>query len=283
MLSLSSTIAAVAEAIDNFARRETVRSAWNTADWAKAPEEIVSRSFFSAGVESGRFLSEARAGITAALDGSRDAYGRLPDREKFIADLRGVALRLGLGTPDKPNNLKNLAGARRLGIIWDMNVNSANGRARRASGLSKGSLFAAPAQELVRGRSAMKARDWKARWEEAGAQVGWEGALKADPMRPRFVALKTSPIWVELSRFGTPWAPFDFGSGMILRNISRDQAVSLGLLQEDEILEPDPDPAYNDGLAATMQGVPEDVAEAVQNLMPDRVERVGNDLKWRPA
>ena len=129
----------------------------------------------------------------------------------------------------------------------------------------------------------MKARDWKARWEEAGAEVGWEGALKADPMRPRFVALKTSPIWVELSRFGTPWAPFDFGSGMILRNISRDQAVSLGLLQEDEILEPDPDPAYNDGLAATMQGVPEDVAEAVQNLMPDRVERVGNDLKWRAA
>jgi hypothetical protein len=229
-------------------------------------------------VESGRFLSEARSGITAALDGSRDAYGRLPDREKFIADLRQVSLRLGLGTPDKPNNLKNLAGARRLGIIWDMNVNSANGRARRASGLSKGALFAAPAQELVRGRSAMKARDWKARWEEAGAEVGWEGAL-----RTRFVALKTSPIWVELSRFGTPWAPFDFGSGMILRNISRDQAVSLGLLQEDEILEPDPDPAYNDGLAATMQGVPEDVAEAVQNLMPDRVERVGNDLKWRAA
>jgi hypothetical protein len=278
MLSLSNTIAAVAQAIDNFARRETVRSAWNTADWAKAPEEIVSRSFFSAGVESGRFLSEARSGISAALDLSVDQYGRMPDREKFIADLRGVALRLGLGTPDKPNDLKNLAGARRLGIIWDMNVNSANGRARRASGLSKGALFAAPAQELVRGRSAMKARDWKARWEAAGAEVGWEGAL-----RTRFVALKTSPIWVELSRFGTPWAPFDFGSGMILRNISRDQAVSLGLLQEDEILEPDPDPAYNDGLAATMQGVPEDVAAAVQALMPDRVERVGNDLKWRTA
>jgi hypothetical protein len=278
MLSLSNTIAAVAQAIDNFARRENVRSAWNTADWAQAPAEIVSRSFFSAGVESGRFLSEARSGISAALDLSVDQYGRMPDREKFIADLRGVALRLGLGTPDKPNDLKNLAGARRLGIIWDMNVNSANGRARRASGLSKGALFAAPAQELVRGRSARVPRDWTVRWQEAGAQVDWEGAL-----RTRFVALKTSPIWVELSRFGTPWAPFDFGSGMILRNISRDQAVSLGLLQEDEILEPDPDPAYNDGLAATMQGVPEDVAEAVQALMPDRVERVGNDLKWRAA
>ena len=278
MLSLSSTIASVAQAIDNFARRKTVASAWNTADWAQAPAEIVSRSFFSAGVESGRFLAEARSGITAALDVSRDQYGRLPDREKFVADLRGVALRLGLGTPDKPNDLKNLAGARRLGIIWDMNVNSANGRARRSAGLSQGALFAAPAQELVRGRNARVPRDWTARWQEAGAQVDWEGAL-----RTRFVALKTSPIWLELSRFGTPWAPFDFGSGMILRNISRDKAVSLGLLQEDEILEPDPDPAYNDGLAATMQGVPDDVAEAVQNLMPDRVERVGNDLKWRAA
>ena len=278
MISLTSTIASVAQAIDNFARRKTVASAWNTADWAQAPAEIVSRSFFSAGVESGRFLAEARSGITAALDVSRDQYGRLPDREKFVADLRGVALRLGLGTPDKPNDLKNLAGARRLGIIWDMNVNSANGRARRAAGLSQGALFAAPAQELVRGRNARVPRDWTARWAEAGAQVDWEGAL-----RTRFVARKTSPIWLELSRFGTPWAPFDFGSGMILRNISRDQAVALGLLQEDEILEPDPDPAYNDGLAATMQGVPDDVAEAVQNLMPDRVERVGDDLKWRAA
>jgi len=62
MLSLTPTIAAVAQALDTFAKRQTVPSAWLTADWAQAPAEIVQRSFFSAGVESARFLQEARAG-----------------------------------------------------------------------------------------------------------------------------------------------------------------------------------------------------------------------------
>jgi hypothetical protein len=263
MLSLTPTIAAVAQALDTFAKRQTVPSAWLTADWAQAPAEIVQRSFFSAGVESARFLQEARAGLTQALDLSSDQYGRLPDREKFISDIRQVALQLGLGTPDKPNDLKNLAGARRLGIIWDMNVQAANGRARRSVGLSRGALFSAPAQELVRARPARIPRNWNARWQDAGAQVDFEGALRAQP-----IALKTSPIWTALSRFGVPWPPFDFGSGMILRNVSRARAIALGLIEPEEILEPDPDPNFNQGLAATMQGLSPDIAEALKAMLP---------------
>ena len=270
MISLDSTIASIAKAIDNFARRETVASAWRTADWAKAPQEIVQRSFFSAGVESAQFLSAAQRGISQALDLSLDSAGRFPDREKFIRDLRQTALSLGLGTPENPTDLKNLAGATRLGMIWDMNVQGARGRARRSAGLSDGALFAAPAQELVRGRQAKVPRDWRARWLDAGGQL----------FGSRMIALKTDPVWTKLSRFGTPWPPFDFGSGMILRNIARADAISLGLIQEDETLEPDPDPDFNIGLASTMQNVEQPIATALQTLLGDRIRVQGNTIQW---
>jgi hypothetical protein len=280
MISGPNILQTIAAAIDTFARRETVASAWTTADWAKAPAEIANRSFFSAGVDSATWLSAPQRGIAQALDLSLDSQGRLPSREKFIADMRKTALSLGLGTPDQPANLKNIAGATRLGIVWDMNVQAARGRARRGAGLSEGALFAAPAQELVRGRTARIPRDWRARWAEAGEAISWQGAL---PFNGRFIALKTSPIWLKLSRFGTPWPPFDFGSGMILRNINRADAIALRLIEEDEVLSADPDPNFNAGLAATMQNVEPGVASALQSMLGNRIARDGNNLKWKDA
>lgn len=51
------------------------------------------------------------------------------------------------------------------------------------------------------------------------------------------VALKTSPIWVELSRFGYPYPPFDFNSGMWVRPVSDDDCEALGLLADEEWLD----------------------------------------------
>jgi hypothetical protein len=279
MINWTDKIAAVAEAIDAFASKSVVASAWKTADWAAAPQEIAARSFFSAGVESAAFLTRAQTGCRQALDLSLDEYGRVADREKFIADMRGLALALGLGAPDEPANVKNLAGATRLGMIWDMNVEGARGRARRKAGLSEGALFAAPAQELVRGRPARLPRNWTLLWREAGDKVAWEGAVKADPLRPRFIALKTSPIWAALSQFGTPWAPFRFGSGMVLRSLPREDAIRLGLVEPDEILEPDPDPGFNAALAASMQNVSPDLATRLKTLLGDRIAIEGNNVK----
>ena len=179
--------------------------------------------------------------------------------------MRGVSLSLGLGTPDQPANLKNLAGATRLGLIYDMNVDAARGRARRSAGLSEGALYAAPAQELVRGRQPkFRARDWPARWSAAG------GKFFGDP-KVRMIALKTDDVWTKLSRFRVPWPPFDFGSGMVLRNINRADAIALRLIEEDEILEADPDPDFNAGLAASLQGISENVATGLQRLFGNRI------------
>jgi hypothetical protein len=158
-------------------------------------------------------------------------------------------------------------------MIYDMNVDAARGRARRSAGLSEGALFAAPAQELVRGRPARIPRDWRARWAEAGGTL----------TQGRMVALKTDPVWVALSRFGVPWPPFDFGSGMILRNITRDDAIALRLIKEDEILQADPDPTFNTGLAASMQNISKDVATGLKRLFGDRLNITNGTASWAAA
>ena len=45
------------------------------------------------------------------------------------------------------------------------------------------------------------------------------------------IALKTDPIWTKISRFGHPWPPFDFNSGMGVRDVSRADAIRLGVIQ----------------------------------------------------
>ena len=260
-MNILPTINAVDKALTFFASRATVPSAWRTAQWAAAPAAITNRAFFSAGVESANFLTTAQQDITQALNNSRDATGAFMDRERFIVEMRQRSIALGLADPQgKPADLQNLAGARRLGMVYDMNRDAALGRARRSAGLSEGALFAAPAQELIRGRSARIPRDWPARWADAGGPTN---------AAPRLIALKTDPVWTKLSRFGVPWPPFDFGSGMILRNISRADAIRYGLLEEEQLLAADPDPEFNDGLAATLLKAAPDIIRALNTFMPN--------------
>lgn len=77
-------------------------------------------------------------------------------------------------------------------------------------------------------------------------------AADADPaggtvIGRRMVALKNSPVWMAISRFGRPYPPFDFGSGMGLIDIERDEAEALGLLAPGDQVEPSP-AGYNEGL-----------------------------------
>lgn len=52
------------------------------------------------------------------------------------------------------------------------------------------------------------------------------------------IALKTDPIWVKISRFGQPYPPYDYGSGMGVVDVSRAEAERLGLISETASLTP---------------------------------------------
>lgn len=90
--------------------------------------------------------------------------------------------------------------------------------------------------------------DWPSRWAAAGAEAGddnwldWEG----DAQTGRGVALKSSGIWQALGdgaggyddTLGNPFPPFAFNSGFMTLDVSRKEAINLGLIGADEEAKP---------------------------------------------
>lgn len=84
-------------------------------------------------------------------------------------------------------------------------------------------LYTRPAQELYRAFNRKAPRDWPPIWEQAGGMF-YEG---------RMTALKNAEVWSAISRFGMPFPPFDFNSGMSVRDVDRQTAIRLGLIDRD--------------------------------------------------
>jgi hypothetical protein len=90
--------------------------------------------------------------------------------------------------------------------------------------------------------------EWPARWAAAGADASdsdwlpWEGDAKTG----RGVALKSSGIWQALGNgaggyndtLHNPFDPLVIGTGFRMREITREETESLGLLKKNEPAKP---------------------------------------------
>jgi hypothetical protein len=90
-----------------------------------------------------------------------------------------------------------------------------------------------PARELICSayddNGAKRVLEWRRRWEKAG------GTLYGK----RMVARVDSPVWLALSRFGLPFAPFDFDAPESHHDTERvfdDEAEELGVVRERDII-----------------------------------------------
>lgn len=133
-----------------------------------------------------------------------------------------------LPDPSERGTLKDLGSDVRLNTIIKTNVEMAQGYGQFAQGQDPDLLDAWPAQELFRAEDRKVPRDWESIWQQRGGQI----------FGGRMIALKDDPIWTEISAFGLPYPPFDFGSGMWVRDIDRAEAESLGLINFDQRVEP---------------------------------------------
>ncbi|MGN1360349.1 MAG: hypothetical protein ACI4X9_07875 [Kiritimatiellia bacterium] len=82
------------------------------------------------------------------------------------------------------------------------------------------------------------------------------------------IALKGDPVWTRISAFGNPWPPFDFNSGMGIEDITRQEAIRLGVIAPDQ--EP-PQPKLEDLNANLTVAIPQDQAETLKNLFQDQI------------
>jgi hypothetical protein len=141
--------------------------------------------------------------------------------------------------PDKRGTLQDLSSDRRINLVLETNAAVAQGEGWWLQGQDPAVLDAWPAQELYRAEGREKNRDWAARWRIAGQASGSAMGWTMDD--GRMVALKNHPIWGRLGDgslfadgLGNPWPPFAFGSGMDVRDVTRGEAVRLGLLEAGE-------------------------------------------------
>lgn len=192
----------------------------DSAALAKLPAQLRAQALFSARLNLADPLAEIGRSISGILSGTKSA-------SESRRDIR-AALAVADYEPTGPG-IKDHTTQKRLDLILQQNVRSARGYARRAEGMDPDTLDLWPAQELVRVYGRKAPRDWKARWIASGGELAGG----------KMIALKTSPIWMSLSRFGVPWPPFDFGSGMGVRDVSRADAEALGLIAPEDVLTPD--------------------------------------------
>lgn len=167
---------------------------------------------------------QAQEALQKALQalGYRPETGFWSDRHRYGANLI---------PPATPGSITDLSSTGRIQLILDTNIKQARSMAQKASSEEPVFLMTNPAWRLERtGARKVPRKDWLIRWQEAGASVGWEGALKT-----QFVALKSSPIWQALGdgvgdfrdAVGSDYPPFAFGSGMAWTNVRRREWKQL--------------------------------------------------------
>lgn len=277
-------VAANPLAVEKIRAKTPVGSPLNSAEWGDLPIELRERAQFSSEIEKLRFLQRVQDRVSQAVEmirrpgeGVDGGDGAFQTREKFIAELQQIAREEGLdprgrpGLEDRAGTLRDPTSERRLRLIYDQQIESAQEYARWKAEQDPDVLDAYPAQEFIRVESRKVPRtDWAQRWTEAGGT----------PIGDRMVALKNDPVWAKLSRFGTPYPPFDFGSGMGLRDVSRKEAEQLGLIAPGE--RPVPvERKFNADLAASVKDLKPEWINHLLDTFGDQIAIEDGVAKWR--
>ena len=243
-------------------------SPMKSADWSSIQAGLRDRAFFSATVDDARRLAVMREAVAKVASGDlSESQARLEIREALE--------QTGYTPPqDKKGGLQDLSSQRRLDLIIQTNVAEARGYVRYLEGTSEGALAAFPCQELVRVQGRKAPRNWPEIWKGHGGQI-YGG---------RMIALKTDEIWTAISRFGHPWPPFDFGSGMGVRDVGRREAIRYGVIAADDPppkMPPEKRPNFNENLADRLpKGREKETDLMLREAFGAQVSIEGDMAKW---
>jgi len=267
-------VSPIPEAVKRIAGKTPVASRLRTAEWARLPLELREAGQFSAGVERARVVSAIQQKLQqrVAMETAETETGKRAgmDRSAFVREMRKVIAAEGIPLPEGKGALTDIGGKRRLDLIYQHQTQQAAEYARFKVGSDPDVLAAYPAQELVRVEDRKDKRAWPVIWASKG------GAMPGG----RMVALKSDPIWAKISRFGTPYPPFDFGSGMGLEDIERDEAEALGLIAAGEE-QPSPEADFNAKLEASVANVGVEGRQFLRDSFGDQLKFVGERAVWQ--
>ena len=258
---------------DIILRKALVGSGLDSSGWSTIQAGIRDRAFFSSQVNQAKILYTMRKNV-ADLVGS----GKSPSEVR--RDLRAYLDSIGYDAGENRGTIKDLMTKARLDVMMKTNADQAKGYASHLRATTAGAILAFPAYELIRVQQRKMPRDWHSRWIKAANAVGWDGVAKDTD---RMIALKTSPVWSELSVFGNPFPPFDYNSGMGIRDIAKSVCREIGLLGKDEQPEIPSPPDFNGNLRASVpfNGKDDPVWMDLKDKFGDQVAYDNGEIVWK--
>ena len=221
-----------AEAIQSQAVKRLMPTSAGTAELKQLGPEILARARFSAQTTNVGYLAKMDNLLTTLVSpASQDREaGPVLDASAVRLALKQHLAATGYAPKDgESGGLKDLSSDRRLNLIIDTNIKMAHGYGNYAQMQDPDLLDVWPCQELIRVEDRDKKRNWEGMtgiWRSAGGQS----------FGGKMIARKDDPIWYRISAFGSPYPPFDFGSGMGVRDVSRSEAESLGVIKRSTVV-----------------------------------------------
>lgn len=244
-----------AEAVKLLQQKKILPTSLSTNQLAALEASFRRQAFFSAKVTNAEFLQRAADLVERIVEPTTTgaAPGSYMDVPRFREELKDFLQSIGYA-PDagKEGSIQDLSSDARLNLIARTNTQMAQGYGQFTQANDEDVLDAFPAQELFRLEAREKPRDWALRWLGAGGRT-YGG---------RMVALKDDPVWTRISRFGNPYPPFDFNSGMWTRPVTRQEARELGLVDADRAVKAQSIP-FASGLQSTIAGLAPALREAL--------------------
>lgn len=257
---------------DKILQKALVGSGLDTEGWSKVQAGLRDRAFFSSQVTEAKILHAMRQNVAELVAGGKSPSEVRRDLRAYLGSIGYAPAAQDAGT------IKDLTMKSRLDVMMKTNADQAKGYASHLRATTTGAILAFPAYELVRVERRKLPRDWSARWAAAAQKVGWEGVARNGAM----IALKTSPIWAALSRFGNPFPPFDFNSGMGVRDVKKSVCREIGLIGKDEQPEIPQPPDFNGNLTAQVPMRNDDPeAKRLKDIFGDQIRFDGNTVHWQ--
>lgn len=228
------------EALNALRKRAVVPTSLTTAELQQIDAAIRRGSFYSAQTMETDLLELYKNQQEQILIGKLDPA---------TARLQSKQLQQSYGyqpNPDERGTIKDLSSNARIDLVVKTNTQLSQGAGHYVQSNGDADVVDLwPAQELVRFEARAKERNWHQRWMEAAAYSGDTDAARMLAENGRMVARKDSPIWDALGSselfddgLDNPFPPFAFNSGMWVEDVSRDEAIELGLINEGDRVSP---------------------------------------------
>lgn len=256
--------------------------------------EIRDRSFFSARTTYADYLADAQQMIRrlvapdmvideATGDLRKAAAGERMNPALVRTRMQQYLAKLGY-EPEKgeAGGLKDLSSDRRVDLIIDTQTKMSAGYGKWMVSQDPDVLDLFPVDEMYRQVNTGNHREWDMIWNEARALLGdtTSATVAGSQETGPFIALKNDPIWAEISRWGDPYPPFDYNSGMWVRDADPDEAEALGVLAHAR---PDAQPRdFNQDVEVDPPEDP-DVLSSLLESLGARAELVAGKIKLRAS